>query len=222
MRSPWASSSPTCGRAATSSWAPPWWPCCWAATTPGARAPSTRWTPCSRWRTRRAARAAPGMEALSSLLDQPTVAQAEIEILKSNLVLGRTVEAQALDIVAQPTFNPLVGDALVRRRLDAPSLRIERFEVPAPLRGTASASLPGRTAPSAGRILTARCWPRAMKARNSRPPGRASPWSSRCATWWPRRANASASPASPSSRPSRTCARACRWPRRASRPTSWA
>ncbi|WP_243295672.1 polysaccharide biosynthesis tyrosine autokinase [Geothrix mesophila] len=79
----------------------------------------------------------PGMEALSSLLDQPTVAQAEIEILKSNLVLGRTVEALALDTVAQPTFNPLVGDALVRRRLDAPSLRIERFEVPAPLQGTA-------------------------------------------------------------------------------------
>ncbi|WP_257314234.1 polysaccharide biosynthesis tyrosine autokinase [Geothrix fuzhouensis] len=78
----------------------------------------------------------PGMEALSSLLDQPTVAQAEIEILKSNLVLGRTVEAQALDIVAQPTFNPLVGDALVRRRADAPSLRIERFELPTPLRGT--------------------------------------------------------------------------------------
>lgn len=78
----------------------------------------------------------PGMEALSSLLDQPTVAQAEIEILKSNLVLGRTVEAQALDIVAQPTFNILVGDALVRRRPDAPSLRIERFEVPRPLRGT--------------------------------------------------------------------------------------
>ncbi|WP_243317503.1 polysaccharide biosynthesis tyrosine autokinase [Geothrix paludis] len=79
----------------------------------------------------------PGMEALSSLLDQPTVAQAEIEILKSNLVLGRTVEALALDTVAQPTFNPLVGDALVRRRPDAPSLRIERFEVPAPLMGAA-------------------------------------------------------------------------------------
>lgn len=77
----------------------------------------------------------PGMEALSSLLDQPTLAQAEIEILKSNLVLGRTVEAMALDIVAQPTFNPLVGDALVRHRLDAPSLRIEHFDLPAPMRG---------------------------------------------------------------------------------------
>jgi len=77
----------------------------------------------------------PGMEALSSLLDQPTVAQAEIEIIKSNLVLGRTVESLALDIVAQPVFNPLVGNALVRGRADAPSLRIERFEAPAPLRG---------------------------------------------------------------------------------------
>ncbi len=77
----------------------------------------------------------PGMEALSSLLDQPTLAQAEIEILRSNLVLGRTVEALALDTVAQPTFNALVGDALVRHRLDAPSLRIERFDLPRPLRG---------------------------------------------------------------------------------------
>ncbi|WP_257305560.1 polysaccharide biosynthesis tyrosine autokinase [Geothrix campi] len=76
-----------------------------------------------------------GMEALSSLLEQPTVAQAEIEILKSNLVLGRTVEALALDVVAQPRFNPLVGDALVRGRADAPTLRIERFELPTPVQG---------------------------------------------------------------------------------------
>jgi tyrosine-protein kinase Etk/Wzc len=80
-------------------------------------------------------KSAPGMEALSSLLNQPTVAQAEIELLKSNLVLGRTVEALALDIVARPIFNPLIGDALVRGRADAPSLRIDRFELPAPLLG---------------------------------------------------------------------------------------
>lgn len=79
---------------------------------------------------------APGMEALANLLDQPTVAQAEIEILRSNLVLGRTVEALSLDVVAQPAFNPLVGDALVRGRMDAPTLRVERFEVPASLKGT--------------------------------------------------------------------------------------
>lgn len=79
---------------------------------------------------------APGMEALAGLLDQPTVAQAEIEILKSNLVLGRTVESLALDVLAQPRFNPMVGDALVRGRSDAPSLRVERFEVPSLLRGT--------------------------------------------------------------------------------------
>ncbi len=78
-----------------------------------------------------------GMEALSSLLEQPTVAQAEIEILKSNLVLGRTVETLALDVVAQPRFNPLVGDALVRGRADAPTLRIERFELPATVQGKA-------------------------------------------------------------------------------------
>jgi len=75
------------------------------------------------------------MEALSGLLDQPTIAQAEIEIIKSNMVLGRTVEAMALDVVSIPTFNPFVGDALVRRRLDAPSLTVESFKLPTHLRG---------------------------------------------------------------------------------------
>ncbi len=78
-----------------------------------------------------------GMEALSALLDQPTVAQAEIEILNSNLVIGRTVEALHLETVAQPAFNPLMGDALVRGRADAPSMRVERFEVPEALLGEA-------------------------------------------------------------------------------------
>jgi len=77
----------------------------------------------------------PGMEALSSLLDQPTLAQAEIEIIKSNMVLGRTVESLSLDVIAVPDFNLFIGDALVRQRSDAPGLRIERFEVPAHLKG---------------------------------------------------------------------------------------
>ncbi len=76
-----------------------------------------------------------GMEALAGLLDQATIAQAEIEILRSNLVLGRAVDALALDIVAVPRHFWLVGDAFTRRRPDAPELVVERFELPAHLRG---------------------------------------------------------------------------------------
>ena len=78
----------------------------------------------------------PMMEALNGLLGQAAKSQAEIEIIKSNLVLGRTVETLALDIQATPATNRFIGDALVRGRTDAPELAIERFELPTYLRGT--------------------------------------------------------------------------------------
>lgn len=80
--------------------------------------------------------AGPMMEALNSLLDQAAKSAAEIEIIKSNLVLGRTVETLSLDIQATPTYGRVIGDALVRGRPDAPELVIERFEIPHYLRGT--------------------------------------------------------------------------------------
>ena len=73
--------------------------------------------------------------ALEGLFDQPTVAQAEIEIIRSNRVLGDAVGALSLDILAVPLFNPLIGDALVRGHSDAPELLVEKFEIPAYLRG---------------------------------------------------------------------------------------
>lgn len=78
----------------------------------------------------------PGMAALEGMFEQATKAQAEIEIIKSNLVLGRTVEALALDILARPDFNRITGDARVRGRFDAPELVVERFELPTYLRDT--------------------------------------------------------------------------------------
>lgn len=83
---------------------------------------------------KKAGKGGAAMAALEGLFEQPTVAQAEIEIIKSNLVMGRTVEALSLDILANPIYNPVLGDALVRGRADAPSLRIERFELPTFLR----------------------------------------------------------------------------------------
>lgn len=84
---------------------------------------------------KKAGKGGAGMAALQSLFDQPTIAQAEIEILKSNLVLGRAVEALELDTIAGPEYSRLTGDALVRGRADAPEVVVERFEVPANLRG---------------------------------------------------------------------------------------
>lgn len=77
----------------------------------------------------------PAMVALEGLLDQPAMAKAEIEIIRSNLVLGRAVEALSLDIRAIPYQNPLLGNALYRNSPDQPELLIERFEVPSHLLG---------------------------------------------------------------------------------------
>lgn len=77
----------------------------------------------------------PVMQALNSLLDQAARADAEIEIIRSNLVLGRTVEALSLDIQANPVHKRFLGDALVRGRPDAPELLVERFDLPNFLRG---------------------------------------------------------------------------------------
>jgi len=72
---------------------------------------------------------------MENLLAEPFEAQAEIEILKSNKVLGRTLEALRLDIVAAPKLMPLVGTALMRGKPDAPRIEIDTFELPALLRG---------------------------------------------------------------------------------------
>jgi len=78
----------------------------------------------------------PAFAKMENLFSEPTDALAEIELLKSNLVLGRTVEALHLDIVATPKFAPLVGRALHRNDPDPPAIAIQAFEVPAALLGT--------------------------------------------------------------------------------------
>jgi tyrosine-protein kinase Etk/Wzc len=84
---------------------------------------------------KKAGKGGPAVAALEGMFEQTTKAQAEIEILKSNLVLGRAVEALSLDIVATPDHSRVIGDALVRGRADAPELLIETFEIPSFLRG---------------------------------------------------------------------------------------
>jgi len=62
-------------------------------------------------------------------------AQAEVEILGSNLVLGRTVEELHLDVVTTPILTPLVGAALARGQENPPRLEVEFFDVPSSLFG---------------------------------------------------------------------------------------
>lgn len=77
----------------------------------------------------------PGFARLEGYLSQPAEAQSEIEILQSNLVLGRTVEALGLDLVASPRLFPVIGEALHRHDPEVPRLEVARFEVPDSLRG---------------------------------------------------------------------------------------
>lgn len=72
------------------------------------------------------------MEGLYSL---PTVAQGEIEILKSNLVLGRVVEILGLDVESGPIVTPVVGKLKMYLRGNRPRLDVESFQVPEKYKG---------------------------------------------------------------------------------------
>ena len=72
---------------------------------------------------------------MEGLFTAPVETKTEIEILESNLVLGRTVEALHLDIEAQPALFPVIGRALMRGNPKAPQIEIETFDLPDSLRG---------------------------------------------------------------------------------------
>ncbi len=52
---------------------------------------------------------------LASMFEVASPAEAEIELLKSRLVLGQAIQDLGLDIVVKPKLFPLVGQAIVRR-----------------------------------------------------------------------------------------------------------
>lgn len=72
---------------------------------------------------------------MESQFSFPTDVSTEIEILGSNLVLGRTVEALALDVVARPVLLPFIGEALARGKADAPRVEVDTFSLPDHMRG---------------------------------------------------------------------------------------
>jgi tyrosine-protein kinase Etk/Wzc len=68
---------------------------------------------------------------LASIFDTKQTADAEIELIRSRLVVGQTVRTLHLDIGAQPRYFPLIGPMLARRagedKLASPIFGLDRF-----------------------------------------------------------------------------------------------
>ncbi|WP_396956744.1 polysaccharide biosynthesis tyrosine autokinase [Nitrosomonas sp.] len=57
-----------------------------------------------------------GLEALTGgFFETKTPVQAEIELIKSRMILGKTISNLHLDIIAEPKFFPVVGEAIARQ-----------------------------------------------------------------------------------------------------------
>ncbi|MGF2733388.1 polysaccharide biosynthesis tyrosine autokinase [Marinobacter sp. DUT-1] len=57
----------------------------------------------------------PGMEELGGLLETPSNAETEIQLIKSRRVLGEVADNLNLDITATPDYFPLIGATIARR-----------------------------------------------------------------------------------------------------------
>lgn len=75
-----------------------------------------------------------GMPALggdmADLFSSESTATTEIEIIKSRMVLGETVDKLNLTIVATPNYMPVIGKGLARLTGDSESIAISRFLLP--------------------------------------------------------------------------------------------
>jgi tyrosine-protein kinase Etk/Wzc len=90
-------------------------------------------------------------EALEALGESTSSVDAEIEILRSRMVLGQVVDALQLDMVAEPRYLPVIGEPIARRFAEAgvakpwfgqdhrawggEQIDIERLDVPVDLLG---------------------------------------------------------------------------------------
>lgn len=74
-------------------------------------------------------------DELGGLFETKTQAATEIELIRSRMVLGKSVEDLHLDIVAQPNYFPIIGKMIAG---DEPrSITVTRFDVPTALQGEA-------------------------------------------------------------------------------------
>lgn len=56
-----------------------------------------------------------GLEALSGLMETKLPVLAEIELIKSRMILGETVKNLSLDVIAKPKYFPVIGEAMARK-----------------------------------------------------------------------------------------------------------
>jgi tyrosine-protein kinase Etk/Wzc len=75
---------------------------------------------------------------VTTMLEDYTPVNAEIEILRSRSVLGAVVDNLKLDIIASPEYAPIVGAALARRapKEERPLVSVDSLNVPESMRGT--------------------------------------------------------------------------------------
>ncbi len=75
-----------------------------------------------------------GMPALggdmAELFSSESTATTEIEIIKSRMVLGETVDKLNLTVVAIPNYLPVIGKGLARLSGESASINISRFTLP--------------------------------------------------------------------------------------------
>ncbi len=70
-----------------------------------------------------------GLVEMSEAFSGESPSEAEIEVIRSRFVLGRVVENEKLNIVAQPDYFPVIGEAIARRYRPEPD-STERFNSP--------------------------------------------------------------------------------------------
>ncbi len=69
-------------------------------------------------------------EGASDLFASESSASTEIELIRSRMVLGKTVDKYNLTTVAKPNYFPMVGKGLARLTGNQNSIAISRFEIP--------------------------------------------------------------------------------------------
>jgi len=67
---------------------------------------------------------------MGELFTQDSSATTEIEIIKSRMILGETVDKFNLTIVASPIYTPIIGKGVARLIKDSNNIVINRFDVP--------------------------------------------------------------------------------------------
>ncbi|KLV10951.1 tyrosine-protein kinase [Photobacterium ganghwense] len=72
----------------------------------------------------------PALGDMGELFASESSATTEIEIIKSRMILGKTVDALNLTTVATPNYLPIVGKGLARIQGNKRDIVISRFEVP--------------------------------------------------------------------------------------------